>query len=112
MVSVTPRKTAARSASASLRKFSTSIKLSEVIQEGVRFEAGAFNIEARHAVEQMRAARLSLIPLYGNSGLATFASKPTRFPRVYVDASHGTPFLSSSDIISMRPEVENFLSLK
>ncbi|HZU30051.1 MAG TPA: type I restriction endonuclease subunit R, partial [Candidatus Angelobacter sp.] len=40
------------------------------------------------------------------------ASKPTRFPRVYVDAAHGTPFLSSSDIISMRPEIENYLSQK
>jgi type I restriction enzyme S subunit len=112
MVRATPRKTAARAPSALLRKFSTSIMLSEVMQEGVRFEAGAFNIEARHAVEQMRAAGLSLVPLYGNSGLATFASKPTRFPRVYVDATHGTPFLSSSDIISMRPEIENYLSLK
>lgn len=112
MVSTSPRKTAATAPPRPLPKFSTSIKLSEVMKEGPRFEAGAFNIEARHAVETMRAAGHALVALYGKLGLATFANKPTRFHRVYVDADHGTPFLSSSDIISMRPEIENYLSRK
>ncbi len=112
MVNATPRKTAAKTPPSPLPKFSTSINLSEVIADGVRFEAAAFNIEARNAVQAMRVAGHHLVALYGGSGLATFANKPTRFSRVYVDADHGTPFLSSSDIISMRPEIENYLSRK
>ena len=111
MVSAIPRKITPR-VPRSLPKFSISIKLSEAIAGGLRFEAAAFNIEARHVVHAMGAAGHALVPLYGESGLATFANKPTRFSRVYVGADHGTPFLSSSDIISMRPEAENYLSRK
>jgi len=112
MVNAVPRKKPTKAAPGSASAFSTSIKLSEVIAGGLRFEAAAFNIEARQAVQAMRVAGHSLVALYGASGLATFANKPTRFPRIYVDADHGTPFLSSSDIISMRPEIENYLSRK
>jgi type I restriction enzyme S subunit len=44
--------------------------------------------------------------------MCTWAAKVVRFRRVYVDAEHGVPFLSSSDIISMRPEITNYLSKK
>jgi len=112
MVNAAPRKTAARAAPASLPKFSTSIKLSEIMEEGLRFEAGAFNIEARHAVETMRVAELKLVPLYGSSGLCHEAHSAFRFTRVWVSKEHGYPFLSSSDIIGVRPEVESYISRK
>jgi type I restriction enzyme, S subunit len=112
MVNAAPRKKAAGEVPSALPKFSTSIRLSEMIDSGLRFEAAAFNIEARQVVQEMKSAGHALVPLYGDTGLATFASKPTRFPRVYVNAAHGTPFLSSSDIINMRPDVENYLSRK
>lgn len=83
-----------------------------MLEEGVRFEAGAYNIEARHAVEQMRIAGLALIPLYGDGGLCHEAHNAFRFARVWVAKEHGYPFLSSSDIISMRPDIEYYLSKK
>lgn len=92
-------------------RLSTSIALSEVVSAGTRFEAAAFNLEARKTVEGMRASGLRLLPVYGDSGLANFASTPIRFTRVYVDAKHGVGFLSSSEIISIRPTI-NYVSRK
>ncbi len=112
MVNATPRKRAATAVPAPLSKFSTSVRLSEMMEEGLRFEAGAFNIEARHAVEQMRVAGLPLIPLYGSAGLCHEAHNAFRFVRVWVSKENGYPFLSSADIISMRPNVESYLSKK
>lgn len=94
------------------RRLSTSIRLSEVSQSGLRFEASAFNIDARHAVEAMRAAGVPLVPLYGSGGLCKEAHNAFRFTRVYVSPEKGIPFLSSSDIISMRPDIESYLSRK
>lgn len=112
MVNATPKKRATAVVPAALPKFSTSVRLSEMLEEGLRFEAGAYNIEARHAVEQMRAAGLALMPLYGESGLCHEAHNAFRFVRVWVSKERGYPFLSSADIISMKPNIEYYLSKK
>lgn len=93
-------------------KLSTTIKLSEVLAAGVRLEASAFSIEAHNAVTALTNSDLPLIPLYGKEGLCQEAHNAFRFKRIYVDAEHGIPFLSSSDIISLRPRIENYLSRK
>lgn len=95
-----------------LPKFSTSVRLSEVIEDGFRFEAGAFNIEARHAVQEMRAAGLPLVPLFGTTGLCKEAHNAFRFVRVWVSESRGHPFLSSAEIINLYPHAEYYLSRK
>jgi type I restriction enzyme S subunit len=91
---------------------STPIRLSEALSAGLRLEAGAFGIEARRAVAALKASGLPLIPLYGQDGLCTEAHNAFRFRRIYVDPAHGVPFLSSSDIISMYPEIRHYLSRK
>jgi len=112
MVNATPKKRATAVVPAALPKFSTPVRLSEMLEEGLRFEAGAYNIEARHAVEQMRAAGLALVPLYGENGLCREAHNAFRFVRVWVSKEYGYPFLSSADIISMKPNIEYYLSEK
>ncbi|AFY72313.1 type I restriction modification DNA specificity protein [Synechococcus sp. PCC 7502] len=93
-------------------KLSTTIKLSEVFAAGVRLEASAFSIEAHNAVTALTNSGLPLIPLYGEGGLCQEAHNAFRFKRIYVNAEHGIPFLSSSDIISVRPKTDRFLSRK
>jgi len=93
-------------------KLSTTIKLSEVLDAGERLEASAFSIEAHNAVTALENSGLQLIPLYGAEGLCQESYYPGRFKRVYVSAEQGIPFLSSSEIISLRPTTENFLSRK
>jgi type I restriction enzyme, S subunit len=93
-------------------KLSTTIKLSEIINAGVRLEASAFSIEAHNAVTALENSGLQLIPLYGEGGLCQEAHNAFRFKRIYVKSEQGIPFLSSSEIISLRPRIENYLSRK
>ncbi len=60
----------------------------------------------------MKNSGLQLIPLYGKDGLCQEAHNAFRFKRIYVNSEHGIPFLSSSEIISLRPRIENYLSRK
>ena len=93
-------------------KLSTTIKLSEVVSAGDRLEASAFSIEAHNAVTALQNSGLQLIPLYGEEGLYQEGYYPGRFKRIYVKSENGIPFLSSSEIISLRPTTEKFLSRK
>lgn len=93
-------------------KLSTTIKLSEVFDAGVRLEASAFSIEAHNAVTALENSGLQLISLYGESGLCQEAHNAFRFKRIYVKSEQGIPFLSSSEIISLRPETDRYLSCK
>ncbi|WP_414545576.1 hypothetical protein [Nostoc sp. CCY0012] len=93
-------------------KLSTTIRLSEIFDAGVRLEASAFSIEAHNAVTALENSGLQLMPLYGESGLCQEAHNAFRFKRIYVSSEHGVPFLSSSEIISLKPRIENYLSRK
>ena len=102
----------AQAAEVPKRSLSTTISLREVFQEGLRLEASAFNIEARVAVAELHASGLPLVKLYGEEGLCHEATNAFRFRRIYVSPDLGAPFLSSSDIISLRPKPDRFLSRK
>ncbi|AMA08957.1 restriction endonuclease subunit S [Picosynechococcus sp. PCC 73109] len=93
-------------------KLSTTVKLSEVLNAGVRFEASAFNIDAHNAIQILQSSPFPLIPLYGENGLSQEAHNAFRFRRVYVSSTYGIPFLSSSEIISLKPDTDRYLSKK
>jgi type I restriction enzyme, S subunit len=89
----------------------SSVRLRDIVSAGLRFDASAFSIPSREAVAALRRMGTPLSPLFGVGGIATEAQSVTAFrERVYVDADHGIPFLTSSDIISMRPDVRRYLS--
>ncbi|MEB3125059.1 MAG: restriction endonuclease subunit S [Synechococcales bacterium] len=79
---------------------------------GVRLEASAFSIEAHNAVTALKNSGLQLIPLYGERGLCQEAHNAFRFKRVWVEPEYGEAFLSSSEIISLRPRIIGYLSRK
>lgn len=91
-------------------KLSTTIKLSEVWNAGVRLEASAFSIEGHNAVTALENSGLQLVSLYGEEGLCQEAHNAFRFKRIYVNPEYGVPFLSSSEIISLRPNTNRYLS--
>ena len=95
-----------------LQRLSTHVQLAEVFEAGLRLEASAFGIEGRKAVTALRASGLPLLSLYGKNGFCHEAHNAFRFRRIYVEPAYGVPFLSSSDIISMRPELNNYISRK
>jgi type I restriction enzyme, S subunit len=91
-------------------KLSTTIRLSEILNAGVRLEASAFSIEAHHALTALKNSGLKLTQIYGAHGLCQGGYYPHRFKRIYVSPEKGIPFLSSSEIISLRPTTNNFVS--
>lgn len=93
-------------------KLSTTIKLSEILKAGVRLEASAFSIEAHNAVTALENSGLKLIPLYGEEGLCQEAHNAFRFKRIWVESENGEAFLSSSEIISLKPRIIGYLSRK
>lgn len=91
---------------------SVGVRLSEVASASLRLEASAYALEARQAVAELHACPHPLKALLGQTGICQEAHNGTRFPRVYVSEANGVPFLSSSDIIGLRPERGNYLSRK
>lgn len=91
---------------------SVGVRLSEVASASLRLEASAYALEARQAVAELHACPHPLKALLGEAGMCQEAHNGTRFPRVYVGEANGVPFLSSSDIIGLRPERGNYLSRK
>ena len=93
-------------------RLATRVRLREILDADARLEASSFDPEARAAVASLQSSGLSLLPLFGEEGLCHRAQNGYRLKRVFVDDSHGVPFLSSSDINSLRPTPDTFLSRK
>lgn len=91
---------------------SVGVRLTEVIGAGFRLEASAYALEARQAVAELQACPHLLKPVLGQSGLCQEAHNAFRFARIFVKPENGVPFLSSSDIIGLRPERGRYLSKK
>ena len=94
------------------QELSDSISLSEVLEYGLRLEAATYNVVARAARDCLTASGYELVPLYGDNGLAMEAHNAFRFRRIFVQSDRGVPFLPSSEINSIRPRVERWLSKK
>lgn len=90
-------------------KHSSTVRLTEILASKSRMEAAAYALDRRNAVAAVRASGAAL-PLYGPGGLAREAHNAFRFKRIYVAPEHGVPFLSSSDIVALRPAPTNYLS--
>ena len=87
-----------------------SVKLSEVFDAGIRFEAAGFHLEARSARQKLLDADFKIQPFSGTDGLCREAHNAFRFKRHYVTEKFGVPFLSSSDIIALRPIRQKYIS--
>lgn len=91
----------------------TTIQFSELDKTEIRLDA-ASNIEAPAdsygAVASLRDSGLQLISLYGREGLCQKAFYPSWFKTVFVNSRNGIPFLSNSEITSLQPKIDNFLS--
>lgn len=91
---------------------SVGVRLAEVAGAGLRLEASAYALKARLSVAELRACSHPLKAVLGETGVCQDANNAFRFARMYVGADKGVPFLSSSDIIGLRPERGKYLSLK
>jgi len=91
------------------------IKFSDLYKSEIRLDA-SFSIETqasiRNEIKDLEAGGLKFQPLCGKDGLCQEAFYLSRLKRVYVKSGNGIPLLSSSEIISLQPKADNFLSRK
>jgi len=93
----------------------STVKLSDLYKTEFRLDA-EFNIATRlggNELQDLEDSGLETKQLYGDNGFCEATFYSSRFNRVYVENNeHGVPFLSSSEIISFRPETSRYLSRK
>ncbi len=93
----------------------STVKLSEVFKTEYRLDAD-FNIKTKlgdDELKQLLNSDFKTQPLCGENGFCKVVFSPDRFKRVFVENDRqGVPFLSSSEINSLKPEAEQYLSLK
>ncbi len=90
----------------------TTVRLSEVMQGELRFEASAYGIPARNALAALQESDVEQQPLYGEGGLCLDAFNAFRFARIDVDREQGVALLSSSELTALKPRDERFISTK
>lgn len=97
---------------AHLASRSVGVRLTEVMGVGIRLETSSYALEARQGVAELQACPHPLKAVLGKDGVCQEAHNAFRFARIFVKPENGVPFLSSSDIIGLRPERGRYLSRK
>ena len=90
----------------------TSVGLSEVLSNNIRFEASAFNLDAKAAKYKVEHCKYGYVHLWGDNGLVKKASYPGRFKRIYTEKSQGIPFYLPSQLGEIYPKPSKFISEK
>ncbi|MBW8051463.1 MAG: restriction endonuclease subunit S [Cytophagales bacterium] len=89
-----------------------SISIKEIIENGYRLEAGAYNFKARLAKETLKKCKYPVVNLWSDKGLISNASYPLRFKRKYVDSLVGVPMFLPSQMVLISPKPTKFISKK
>jgi len=89
-------------------KWST-IKLSEVLERNLRFEASVYGVEGKHAREVLKYCKFSKKPLWGEDGFIKECFYPGRFKRIYV-GKQGEDFYLPSQLNEIYPKPQKFIS--
>lgn len=75
--------------------------------DGLRFDASYYNRAVIEALDLLKQSKMTIKPL---GALAERVFIPPRFKRIYVDESHGVPFLQGSHIVHFDPVDIKYLS--
>lgn len=89
----------------------TSVSLQEVMENKLRLEASAFNLEAKIAKNKILANRYGYVNLWSENGLIETAFVGSRFKRIYV-AHKEIPFFQPSSITEIYPKPIKYISAK
>ncbi|MDX8554274.1 restriction endonuclease subunit S [Tenacibaculum sp. 1B UA] len=90
----------------------TSVSLTEILNNKLRLEANAFNLEAKTAKEKVLNNKYGFINLWSKNGLVDNAFYPGRFKRIYVSKKEGKPFFLPSQMTEIKPKATKFISPK
>ena len=86
----------------------TTVKVSEILSQGIRFEATVFDVEGKRARKILDECGYELTTICGNDGLATAYHRP-RFKRIWVDKSI-FPIYQPAQILDIHPKPSGYIS--
>lgn len=86
----------------------TTVKVSEILSQGIRFEATVFDVEGKRARKILDECGYELTTICGNNGLATAYHRP-RFKRIWVDKSI-FPIYQPAQILDIHPKPSGYIS--
>jgi type I restriction enzyme S subunit len=89
----------------------TSVSLQEVMENKLRLEASAFNLDAKVAKDKIMANRYGYVNLWSENGLVKNAYVGARFKRIYVEHKE-IPFFQPSSITEVYPKPARYISAK
>jgi type I restriction enzyme S subunit len=89
-----------------------SVSIAQMVNNGHRYDASAYNIEAMSALRKVMRNKYGFIHLLGAHGLVKDAIVGSRFKRIYTDNHKDIPFYLPSDIENVYPKASKYISAK
>lgn len=84
------------------------VKLSEIINKGIRFEATVFDVKGKKARRILEKCGSEIVNICGENGLATAYHRP-RFKRIWVEKS-AYPIYQPGQILDINPMPSGYIS--
>lgn len=89
-----------------------SVSIAQMVSNGHRYDASAYNIEAMNALRKVKRNRYGYVNLLGQDGFIEDAFVGSRFKRIYTENPCDIPFFLPSDIENVYPKASKYISSK
>ena len=87
-----------------------SASIAQMVNNGHRYDASAYNIEAMNALRKVKRNKHGFVYLLGDDGLIDNAYYPGRYKRIYNENGKGEPFYLPSQLEEIYPKPAKYIS--
>lgn len=87
-----------------------SVSIAQMVNNGHRYDASAYNIEAMNALRKVKRNKHGFVYLLGDDGLIDNAYYPGRYKRIYNENGTGEPFYLPSQLEEIYPKPAKYIS--
>ena len=87
-----------------------SVSIAKMVNNGHRYDASAYNIEAMNALRKVKRNKHGFVYLLSDDGLIDNAYYPGRYKRIYNENGTGEPFYLPSQLEEIYPKPAKYIS--
>ncbi len=87
-----------------------SVSIAQMVNNGHRYDASAYNIEAMNALRKVKRNKHGFVYLLSDDGLIDNAYYPGRYKRIYNENGTGEPFYLPSQLEEIYPKPAKYIS--
>ena len=87
-----------------------SVSIAQMANNGHRYDASAYNIEAMNALRKVKRNKHGFVYLLGDDGLIDNAYYPGRYKRIYNENGTGEPFYLPSQLEEIYPKPAKYIT--